>query len=574
MFRTVRSRIVTLITLVVVAVVVLTAVTVSLAVQRAAKQETEQPLRDDAVIYQDLLTYGSSNDSWDDVAPVVKDLAVRHGKRVALAGAEGVFVDSDELLGIDSGKLNASPQAVIDPRNPFSEVVVNPTVISIKTDDQKGRDERKGRISACLVALHADAVVSYRDDAPDISFKEPISDENWPSVLNCLLPVQQPLPDDSLELGLTMDVLQQCLAPTLGEVGWVNSGTGPTVIDDVFNERVVKGIGKCIEAHRSDVSAPPVQLFIGSEGHDPLSFQGLATVETALIATCIITVAGVAGLVLTTRIVKPLRTLTAAATELGEGGRGIRVEVPDRTEIGTLAETFNSMAESLDRSEQARRQLIADIAHELGNPLVTIGGGLEAIQDGIYQPSPEVIGSLSEEATHLQRLVTDLRELALADTGTLPIKRARVDLAELATATVAVHLPVARAAGVELRVVAEGIHSVLGDETRLRQVLANLLGNAIHHTPAGGKVEVRVMTLPGAVRLEVSDTGEGIAAEHLPHVFERFWRADPSRHRDSGRTGLGLAISDTLVRAQGGTIAVASTPGVGTTFTVDLPLPG
>lgn len=569
-FRTVRSRVVALMALVVVTSVVLTAVTVSLAVQRAARQEAAQSLSDDAAIYQLLINYGVTHDSWQEVGPVVTELVEQYGRRIALGTEEeGIFIDSDELLGRDSGRLNPQPQVVLDPRNPLTRVADPPRVIRVT--DAQAHQERLDRVVNCVGSLLPGHGVERLDGGPDLRFTQPVPDGSWPEVLNCLIPVEQPLPRSSTDMGLDMAWLRGCMAPTLGQVGWVNTATTGPVIDDVTDDTVVQATTDCLAKHQDLSTAPPVLLYLGSEGRDPLSLQGLATVETALIAGCIIAVAGVAGVMLAARIVKPLRTLTVAATKLGAGDRDVRVEVRDRSEIGALATTFNSMAESLTRSEQARRRLIADIAHELGNPLVTIGGGLEAIQDGVYEPSPEVIGSLAEEAGHLQRLVTDLRELALADLGNLPVHRTAVDLAGLVTATVNAHTIVATAAGVELRVVAEGSCPVQADETRLRQVLANLLGNAIHHTPAGGRVEVRLVRLPHTVRVEVEDTGEGIAPEHLPHVFERFWRADPSRHRDGGRTGLGLAISETLVHAQGGTLTVASTLGEGTTFTINLP---
>lgn len=570
-FRTLRMRIVALTALVVITSVVLTAVMVSLAVQRATRQETAQSLRRDTDIYQELLDHASHHATWDDVAPLVKDLSIRYDRRIALGTDEGIFVDSDVLRGLDSGELRLTPDVIIDPLNPWTRTADDPKVETIDRNDDEALAKRLEAIEACLSPQGLPFLIDASADEADLTFLVPVPDQLWPDVLHCLLPVKQPLPRASTDMGLTMEWLESCVQPALVEAGWVNQENRDLVISDVADRRIPNALSSCIDQHRDSVSAPPVQLHLGSQGGNPLSLRGLATPVTALIVTCIIAVAGVAGVMLATRIVRPLRTLTAAANQLGEGELDVRVDVSDRSEIGQLAETFNSMAESLDRSEKARRQLIADIAHELGNPMVTIGGGLEAIQDGVYEPSPEVIASLTEEATHLQRLITDLRELALADSGSLPIGRAEVDLGEVVAATVAAHTPIAKAAGVELTVEGAAPRPVLGDETRLRQVLANLLSNAIHHTPAGGVVTVRMSALPATLRLEVVDTGEGIHPDHLPHIFERFWRADSSRHRDGGRTGLGLAISDTLIRAQGGTIDVASTLGVGTAFTIELP---
>jgi two-component system, OmpR family, sensor histidine kinase BaeS len=228
-----------------------------------------------------------------------------------------------------------------------------------------------------------------------------------------------------------------------------------------------------------------------------------------------------------------------------------------------LAHAFNTMAESLQTNERVRRQMVSDIAHELRNPLVTLNGTLEAIEDGVYEPNPDVINSMAEETAHLSRLVRDLQDLANADAGGLSIRLDDGDLADVATAVVDAYQPVAMTKQIELTAQVEPVPARF-DAARIRQVLDNLVSNALRHTAAGGAVTVTV----NAAELSVRDTGEGIAADDVPHVFDRFWRADPSRTRATGGSGLGLAIAKELVDAHDAELSVQSEAGKGTTFTI------
>ncbi|RRD03548.1 HAMP domain-containing protein [Arachnia propionica] len=572
MFRTVRARIVVLTALVVVTSVVLTAVVVSLAVQRAARQEAVQTLNHDAIIFQSLLEHGIQHSSWADVGPLVERLATQYDRRIALKSPAGqLIVDSDELLGRQPAPLRPDPEGIINPKDPavfpIDYDLADDAPVELTEEDRRVHAERVQASLACLDSHRIPhETVLQETGLTDVLLSEEagLSDTQWDQAADCLTPLDLPLPSEEQTWNIDQEALNRCMRERGITEPAPTSPGGST-------QQVSRAWLDCVNQQTHPKVAPAVQLFLGSEGHDPLSLEGLATFETTGIVGCIIVVAGIAVMVLSTRIARPLRTLTSAATRLGRGELDVRVEVPDRTEVGTLAETFNSMAESLSRSEQARRQMTADIAHELRNPLVTLGGGLEAIQDGIYEPTPEVIGSLMEETTHLRRLVTDLRELALADTGRLTVERLPLDLADVVSAVATAHIPVAAKVGVTLEATAAPDHWVDGDDTRLRQVISNLLGNAIHHTPDGGTVSLRLGRTAEGITLAITDTGEGIPAEQLPHIFERFWRADPSRHRVAGRTGLGLAISEALVKAHDGTITVASTVGEGTTFTITLP---
>jgi signal transduction histidine kinase len=275
---------------------------------------------------------------------------------------------------------------------------------------------------------------------------------------------------------------------------------------------------------------------------------------------------------LSRRILAPVEALTAAVHRMEAGDLSQRVEISTQDEIGELGHAFNRMTERLARLEELRRNMVSDVAHELRTPLTNIRGYLEALQDGVIEPQQQVIDSLHEEAMLLNRLVDDLQELALAEAGQLHMERMPTDLGPLAQQAVAALRPRAEAAGVELHVdLPSRLPPVKVDPERIGQVLRNLLNNAVTHTSRGGTVAVAAGMGDGSVRVSVRDTGVGIAAEDLPYVFERFYRADRSRCRTTGGAGLGLAIAKYLVEAHGGQIAVESQVGVGSTFFFTLP---
>ena len=286
--------------------------------------------------------------------------------------------------------------------------------------------------------------------------------------------------------------------------------------------------------------------------------------------------AGVAALLLVAavarRVLGPIEALTAAAREMERGDLTRRVDVSSRDEIGELARSFNAMADAVSRNETLRRALVHDVAHELRTPLTNIRAQIEGIQDGLTRPDASVVDSIHEDALLLERLVDDLQDLAAAETGQLGLRPQRIDTAAALTAAAAAIAARAQSEGVTVSVLApEDIPAVRADPARLAQILGNLLSNAVTHTPPGREVELGAKRRGQEVEIFVSDTGTGIAPEHLPHVFERFYRADPSRARRSGGTGLGLAIVRQLVEAQGGRARVESKPGEGTRFAFTLP---
>ncbi|HEX7077378.1 MAG TPA: ATP-binding protein [Candidatus Eisenbacteria bacterium] len=283
-------------------------------------------------------------------------------------------------------------------------------------------------------------------------------------------------------------------------------------------------------------------------------------------------------LALSRRILGPVEALTNAARRMERGDLGARVEVRSRDEIGELAHAFNAMARALAENETLRRSLVGDVAHELRTPLTNLRCQIEAIQDGLARADEGTIRSLHEETMLLGRLVDDLQDLALAEAGRLPLHRAPVDVAAAVASAAQAVSPRASERGVSVRAACPPGLVVSADPARMGQVLRNLLENALTHTPEGGAVTIEAAggTADGttggeAVTIVVSDTGSGIAPEHLPRVFERFYRADPSRARETGGAGLGLAIVKHLVEAHGGSVAVSSEPARGAVFTVTFP---
>ncbi len=268
---------------------------------------------------------------------------------------------------------------------------------------------------------------------------------------------------------------------------------------------------------------------------------------------------------------RPLKQLTLAARRFADGHLSERVQIQSRDEIGQLGNAFNEMAQSLEKSEEARRQMIADIAHELRTPLSTIQGNLEALLDGVYATTPERIEAIHAKTLMLGRLINDLQELSLAEAGELSLEKHPTDLAWLVARLQDQVQPQCDEKEITLLVETPSILSIAIDRERIEQILLNLLSNALRYTERGGQVRMSVQPGETEIHISVADTGKGIAPEDLPHIFERFYRGDKSRSRSSGGAGLGLAIAKRLVELHGGRIWAESKLGQGTTFTFSLP---
>lgn len=271
-------------------------------------------------------------------------------------------------------------------------------------------------------------------------------------------------------------------------------------------------------------------------------------------------------------LTRSLRELTHATEEIARGNYGKEVVVRSRDELGTLAQAFNKMSRDLANAVRLRRQMTADIAHELRSPLTVLSGYAEALSEGKLKGSPEIYDVLHQETRQLSRLIDDLRLLSLADAGELSLLIQPTDIPALLNQIVTRHSVTAQHKQIDLQIaVATDLPKYPLDPDRIAQVLDNLILNAFRYTPAGGWIRLSAELLPpGGLRLKVQDNGSGIAEEDLPFIFERFYRADKARHSNQ-ESGLGLAIARSIVEAHGGKISVESQPGKGTTFTIDLP---
>jgi signal transduction histidine kinase len=277
------------------------------------------------------------------------------------------------------------------------------------------------------------------------------------------------------------------------------------------------------------------------------------------------------GVVLARTLTRPLRELTVATEALAQGSLGQQVVVRSRDELGALASSFNKMSSDLARSSTLRRQMTADIAHDLRTPLSVILGYTEALREGVLPPNQDTFETMHTEAQHLQHLIDDLRTLSLADAGELPLQRQYIEPQAIIERAMAASAATAQKQGVELTTyTAPSLPLVYVDVERMAQVFGNLLSNALRYTTGGGTIRLVAEAGDMHVLFHVQDTGAGIARDALPHVFERFYRADASRQH-SGSSGLGLAIVKSIVEAHGGTIAVESAVGHGTAFTIALP---
>ncbi len=280
------------------------------------------------------------------------------------------------------------------------------------------------------------------------------------------------------------------------------------------------------------------------------------------------------GALLARTLTQPIRELTAATQQIADGQLGIQVTVHTHDEVGKLTESFNNMSADLERSSLQRKQMTANIAHDLRTPLSVILGYTEALSDGKLNATPEIAETLHREAQHLNHLIEELRTLSLADTGDLQLHRSLIEPVPLLERTVSSYRMQADEQGIELNVEAmDELPTINVDSQRMAQVLGNLVSNALRHTPSGGSVTLSATSTVQDSQLSVRDTGSGIAPDDLPHVFSRFYRADTAR-TGSGASGLGLSIAKSIVEAHGGTIEVSSVPGQGSQFTIKLPVEG
>jgi two-component system sensor histidine kinase BaeS len=508
------------------------------------------------LIATQLQRYGIVHGVWIGVPALTLQLETATSQRIKLTTQDGqVIVDTDNLHGRAARPVaDRSPVAIVprptldltglDPMRAYA--VTMAAIVDYRVD---------ARMAACLTEAGIPITsTADRYGVPSIGY-----DAAAAAAAGCVAakPTGAELAADTDGGGLCVKQLYTSPVPT-GK---------PTVV------RAPSDADTCLstlfQQHTADVDAVTLLLFTGYRGGPTLhvDYQRIALAAIPIVLAAII-----GGALLSRHVLRPVDAVIRASRRLSSGQRDARVPERGHDEMTALARAFNRMADAVQTGDDRQRQLTADIAHELRTPLANIRGYLEALSDGVLEPTPEVFASLHEEAMLQQRTIDDLQDLALADRHRLIDHRVRVDVGDLARTAVAVHTARADAAGVTLTVHAPADLVVDGDPDRLRQAVGNLLTNALRATPPGGRIEVRAAADGAAtVRVAVADTGHGIEPEHLPHIFDRFWRADPARGRDTGGTGLGLAITRGIVDGHGGTLHVESAPGAGTTVTITLP---
>ena len=278
------------------------------------------------------------------------------------------------------------------------------------------------------------------------------------------------------------------------------------------------------------------------------------------------------GILLSRTLTRPIRELTQATHAVSEGDLSQQVPVRSKDELGELAQAFNKMSAQLSRSVNARKQMTADIAHELRTPLSLILGHAEAVHDGVLPPSPENFEIIREEATRLEHLVNDLRTLSLADAGELSIQMQDIEPQRLVNEVASLYQYQAQKKSITFELdVAPDLPDIEADPGRITQVLTNILDNALRHTPEGGRIILSAYQIDDMVELAVQDSGPGLNVEDVDRIFERFYRADASRQREDGGSGLGLAIAKSIVQAHGGQVSAESEPGAGLKVKIRLP---
>jgi two-component system, OmpR family, sensor histidine kinase BaeS len=538
---------------------------------RQLQGELNRTLEGDAAIYQALLGFADGQPTWDGVAKLVGQLSIKTGQRIALTTPDGHLLADSAGTDPDRPPLPRTPAAVVDPFSPALNLLPAGTAASAASGKVigDGLSAKEHDEKAALARQAAGCFI--RSGYPARVTEDPLSTPAvvWdkapqPVIVSCI-PLELTAPTDK-EAAIKSAVKQ--LSIECFDAARQNGDMTQAAMDDCQ--------AKVDRAVRDPYVADPALLYLGAGRDryqatwDPSDPRTVGTVLAVLLATVAVTL--LAG----RRLARPIHALTAAVQRMEAGDRTARVPMKGRRqdEVGRLAHAFNSMAVSMEENERQRQAMVSDIAHELRNPLTNVRGYLEGAQDGLVPLDDALVASLLEESTLLGRLVDDLQDLALADAGRLHLHPEPLDAAELVEQVAGAHRAAAAAAGITVATDVSGPVQIDGDPGRLRQALGNLVGNALRYTPDGGQVTLSasVAAVGGSATITVADTGTGIAAEHLPHLFDRFYRADASRSRETGGSGLGLAITRYLIEAHGGTIEVDSTEGTGSTFTIRLPL--
>ncbi|BCJ40136.1 two-component sensor histidine kinase [Actinoplanes ianthinogenes] len=538
--------------------------------------------------------FGVTNGRWNGIDTVVAALSERTGLHIRVETEGSTLTDSDVLRGQPVGLMQrlatpVDPEPALDAHTQQEVSAITLTAraeaVDLSTEERKRRAVRHlaGPVPA-RPALPADLFAALPRDSglagPEAkAYYQLVQYRAGLAAVRCAADKHAiRLPALALEGSPYLSAEQRAAAPdcvrsaqekVLRDTEWLDEWWQQFAqcrIDPmtVFDQCLAPAFSEAV----GSTGAVPVRIYFGAGRDQDLAGLG----RPALIgAAGLLVVAALGTAWIARRISRPVRAITGASLQLAAGRLDVRVPTSGKDELAFLSASFNAMAEAVQRSEERQRRLVADVAHELRTPLSNLRGYLEGLADGVIEPTPELFASLHEETLLQRRILDDLQVLALAENGDLAYNSEPLDLSELAESAVTAHRAVAANAGLHLLIDAPVPVEVRADPDRLRQVLGNLLSNAIRYTDAGGQVEVKVSRDELTAILTVRDTGVGMTPEEVSRVFDRFWRADPARHRATGGSGLGLTISRRIAEDHGGTITASSSPGLGTTFTVRLP---
>ncbi|MGW3353500.1 ATP-binding protein [Nonomuraea rubra] len=594
----------------------------------AIQREQGQTLAGDAQINNSLLGYASRHPDWSDVAATVRDLATRTGRRIALTSENGALITDSATAGTP---LPARVSAVVDPLAVDVTLVpgtagdrIDPRAVGpflLPARERTRLTKAANAYAACVRRTGQAVQLTVSNTGRPIVTTTGKQATTEPS--QAPRPVPSPVPTEVVvcdattfsapthtektalrQLNLLVGKCLKGKSAARGSVGlgftWVpkeKQPTSPPAEPDQTRSSAAKPdqprspapepdqtmssaaepdqtISSCIVTARKEqldpYVAPAAYLYIGSPTEGATTPRiPLPSIAGAALLVLILTV-GVSVMV-ARHLVRPLNALTHAARRMRDGDSSARVTFRTSGEISELATAFNEMSEHLQRMEEQRKAMVSDVSHELRTPLSNLRGWLEAAQDGVAELDPALIDSLVEESLLLQHLVDDLQELALADVGKLRLHVEPVHLSDLLDQVATAHRGRAEAAGLTLTTAITDAPTLTADPVRVRQAIGNLVTNSLRYTPRGGHITLSAHRDGDHVVIEVTDTGIGIRAEHLPYIFDRFWREEKSRNRRTGGSGLGLAIVRNLAEAHGGTATATSVPGVRTTFTLRLP---
>jgi two-component system sensor histidine kinase BaeS len=564
------------------------AATAWLAVQsttRAIRQEQGRSLADDKSVYDTLLGYAATHRDWSGVHQVVAERSAKLGRRITLM-TEDRQVIADSRPG--PSLRTARPSATVDPLRVDLGLTggtdrIDPRAVGPYklTERERAALDRAAQTELkCLTGYDIEGTIVTGPNGRPVVRAEGIDPLLIPRECE-----QYPTVAEESGARKHLDRLTAATARCLGKDRKqleISSDFSLLAVDGrkvLSNSPEVRRARTCLEKARQaqlrPYVAPPALLFVTEPGDDApqpvFNLSRTNAIRIGAVAGAVLVVAVLVTVLVGRRLVRPLRALTEAARRPVDDQT--RVPVTTNDEIGYLATALNDLSERREQAERQRKAMVSDVAHELRTPLTNIRSWLEAAQDGLAPADPQLLNLLLEEAVLLQHIIDDLRDLAAADAGSLRVHPEPSQIGDLLAQVADAHRSAAETSGVRLRTEVRGDPAAMIDPVRLRQIVGNLVSNAVRHTPAGGLVTVSAEFDHEGLAIAVRDTGVGIAPDDLPRIFDRFWRADTSRTRATGGSGLGLAIARKLAEAHGGDLTVASRQGVGTVFTVRLPVP-